>query len=46
MCIDWSNFISTLVGAFAGALGAYCFNLKQANKQQKEIEKAKLLKLL
>ena len=45
MCIDWSNFISTLVGAFAGALGAYYFNLKQADKQQKEIEKAKLLKL-
>ncbi len=45
MCIDWSNFISTLAGAFAGAGGAYCFNLKQAEKQQKEIEKAKLLKL-
>ena len=45
MCIDWNNFFSTLVGAFAGAWGAYCFNLRQANKQQKEIEKAKLLKL-
>lgn len=43
--LDWSNFISTLVGAFMGAFGAYCFNLKQADKQQKETEKAKLLKL-
>lgn len=45
MCIDWSNFISTLAGAFAGAWGAYCFNLRQANIQQKETEKSKLLQL-
>ena len=45
MCIDWNNFLSTLAGAFAGAWGAYFFNLKQADKQQKGIEKAKLLKL-
>ena len=45
MCIDWSNFISTLAGAFAGAWGAYYFNLRQAGKQEKETEKAKILKL-
>ena len=43
--LDWNNFLSTLAGAFAGAWGAYFFNLKQADKQQKRIEKAKLLKL-
>lgn len=45
MCIDWNNLFSTLIGAGAGALGAYWFNLKQANKHQKETEKSKLLKL-
>ncbi len=45
MNFDWSNFFSTLVGAFAGAWGAYCFNLRQADKQQKETEKAQLVQL-
>jgi len=42
---DWNNLFSTLIGAGVGALGAYCFNLKQAEKLQKEEEKAKLMQL-
>ena len=45
MDFDWSNFFSTLIGAFAGAWGAYCFNLKQAENQQKESEKSQLVQL-
>ena len=45
MCIDWNNLFSTLIGAGAGAWGAYCFNLKQAEKQQKESEKSQLVQL-
>lgn len=42
---DWNNLFSTLIGAGVGALGAYCFNLKQAEKLQKEEEKAQLIQL-
>ena len=45
MDFDWGNFVSTLVGAFAGALGAYWFNIKQEEKQQKENEKSQLVQL-
>ena len=45
MEFDWCNFLSTLVGAGFGAWGAYHFNLKQTEKYQKNIEKAKALKL-
>ena len=45
MWFDWGNFLSTLAGAGFGAFGAYYFNLKQAEKYQKDIEKAKALKL-
>ena len=43
--LDWNNFLSTLAGAFVGAWSAYRFNLKRTEKQQKDIQKAKLLKL-
>ena len=45
MCVDWNNLLSTFIGAFAGALGAYFCNIKQANDELKSNEKAKLLKL-
>lgn len=45
MCVDWNNLLSTFIGAFAGALGAYFCNIKQAKDELKSNEKAKLLKL-
>ena len=45
MNFDWENFLTTLFATGFGAWGAYCFNLKQARNQEKEIEKSKLLKL-
>ena len=45
MTFDWGNFFSTLAGAFAGAYGAYFFNLKQAESQQKDTEKSQLVQL-
>ena len=45
MCVDWNNLLSTFIGAFAGAMGAYFCNIKQANDELKSNEKAKLLKL-
>jgi hypothetical protein len=43
MCVDWNNLLSTFIGAFAGAMGAYFCNIKQANDELKSNEKAKLL---
>lgn len=45
MNFNWGNFLTTLFATVFGAWGAYCFNLKQARNQEKEIEKNKLLKL-
>ena len=39
MNFDWGNFLTTLFATGFGAWGAYCFNLKQARNQEKEIEK-------
>ena len=41
-----SNTSSTLIGAFFGAWGAYLFNIRQDNNNQKEQEKALMIKLL
>ncbi len=42
---DWQGFFTTIFATGFGALGAYFFNVQQAKNQQKNIEKAKLLKL-
>ena len=46
MNFDIGSFLTTLAGAFVGALGAYFFNLKHCKDNEKRQEKAKLLKLL
>lgn len=45
MTFDLGSSFATLVATWLGAYGAYRFNLKLAEKQQKDAEKAKLLKL-
>ncbi len=45
MDFDIGNFLTTLAGAFVGALGAYLFNLKQTKNSKMEDEKAQLTQL-